>query len=119
MYRAVYNLLPKKLSSFLKTVNQLHSHDARNSTNYVVPYARTGFRAASIKALGPCLWNSLSGEQKEVKSINSFKKKMKLTYLLKFSKLLNPTLPTSRLMCIACSGNRILFIKRRSGIVFH
>jgi len=86
MYRAVNNLLPKKFSSFLKTVNQVHSHDTRNSTNYVVPYARTGFRAASIQVLGPRLWNALSDEQKEAKPINSFKHKLKLTYLLKYNK---------------------------------
>ena len=87
MYRAVNNLLPKKFSSFLKTINQVHSHDTRNSTNYVVPYARTGFRAASIQVLGPSLWNSLSDEQKEIKSIHLFKNRMKLTYLLKYNKL--------------------------------
>jgi len=76
VYRAVNTLLPRKFSSFLKTVNQVHSH---YSTNYVVPDARTGFRAASIQVLGPSLWNSLSDEQKEAKSIHSFKKKMKLT----------------------------------------
>src|SRR6218665_324347 len=87
MYRAVNDLLPKKFSSVLKTVNQVHAHDTRNSTNYVVPYARTGFRAASIQVLGPSLWNSLSEEQREAKSINLFKKKMKLSYLQKYNLL--------------------------------
>src|SRR6218665_3608692 len=42
MYRAINNLLPKKFSNFLKTVNQVHLYNTRNSMNYVVPYARTG-----------------------------------------------------------------------------
>jgi len=52
MYRAINNPLPNKFSNFLKTVNQVHLY-TRNSMNYVVPYARTGYRAASIQIVVP------------------------------------------------------------------
>ena len=45
--------------------------------NYVVPYARTGYRAASILILGPRIWNSLPNEVKEIKHISTFKREMK------------------------------------------
>ena len=47
----------------------------------------TDYRAAAIHVLGPHIWNSLSNYFKEVKHIPTFKKEMKLIYLLKYNEL--------------------------------
>jgi len=77
MYRAINNLLPKKFSNFLRMVNQVHLYNTRNSMNYVLPYARTGYRTGSIQIVGPRIWNSLPNEFKEIKHICTFKREMK------------------------------------------
>src|SRR6218665_3296698 len=50
MYRAVNNLLSEKFSGFLKIVHQVHSHDTRNSTNYVFPMLEQGLKQPSSKS---------------------------------------------------------------------
>jgi len=86
MFRVINNIFPNKFTKFLKTVKQIHSYDTRNYMNYVILFARTctGYRAAAIHVLGPRLWNSLSNYFKEIKHLATFKKGMKLTYLLTY-----------------------------------
>ena len=85
MFKFVHNMLPKKFSNYFTTVDQIHSHNTRSSSNYVVPYARTASRAGNLQVLGSRLWNSLSDELKEEKSLSTFKRKLKIGYLLKYS----------------------------------
>jgi len=85
MFKFVHNMLPKKFSNYFTTVDQIHSHNTRSSSNYVVPYARTASRAGNLQVLGSRLWNSLSDELKEEKSLSTFKRELKIGYLLKYS----------------------------------
>src|SRR6218665_1534527 len=84
MLRATRNLLPHKFSSYLIHMDQIHSHLTRGSVNYVIPFARTTFRMASLQVMGPRLWNSLPTRVKQTQSIcrPTLKKELKLIFFL-------------------------------------
>ena len=59
MYRARFNQLPQKFSSYFCTNSSIHSHFTRQSSKLHLHYARTDVMKSQLKVIGPKIWNSI------------------------------------------------------------
>ena len=77
MFRPNNNLIPSQFNDFFAMHNQFHSYNTRNADNYIIPKIDSEIVRNSITYNGPIIWNSLSPDITNCKSLNSFKRKYK------------------------------------------
>ena len=78
MYRACFNQLPHKFSSYFCTNSNIHSHFTRQSSKLHVHYARTDVMKSQLKVIGPKIWNSIDTSIiNTARHLYSFKNKYK------------------------------------------
>ncbi len=84
MYRSKnsQNNLPDFYCDYFKQNNEFHNYNTRNSTKLHVSYQRTNYRKHTVFNKGITVWNCLNEDTKNTKPYFSFKKNMKLHYLL-------------------------------------
>ena len=85
-YMSKNNLLPLPFQNYFSNTCNVHKQLTRGSTNYnfFLPFCRTRKLQTSIKYQGLKVWNSLSLELKELKSLATFRSKLKSTLLQKY-----------------------------------
>ncbi len=80
MYKYQNNLLPINFAnSFLRT-DQVHNYNTRASRLFYVPSCQTNIRKFTVNYQGPCFYNSIDADIRNVASISLFQSKLK-TYL--------------------------------------
>ena len=85
-YHSKNNLLSLPFQNYFSNPCNVHKQLTRGSTNYnfFLPFRRTRKLQRSIKYQGSKVWNSLSLELKESKSLATLESKLKSTLLQKF-----------------------------------
>ena len=81
MFKLYYGKLPTLLQSRFKRSENIHNTRSRNT--FIVRYSRTNLKAMCISVWGVKLWNALPVNIKEIRSLYTFKIKVK-TYLLSY-----------------------------------
>jgi len=74
MYRFTHNLLLSAFSDYFSNVSDIHSYHTRSSKNLRCSTAWTNTRMFSIKCVGPCIWNNLPADIRNISSIVLYKK---------------------------------------------
>jgi hypothetical protein len=73
--------LPLIYHNYFIFSSQIHDHDTRSSGNLYQPSVESVFGMRNTKCLGCRLWNKIPASFKSIKSINRFKKSLKLNLL--------------------------------------
>lgn len=83
VYKFNSNALPAQFNNYLTKVNKVYKRSTRASFHkkFFVPFFKSSKLQRSIKYQGPLIWNSLTSNIKESKSIKSFKFKLKQLFL--------------------------------------
>ena len=84
MFRHNRNLLPNHFENLFTKHNQVHSYSTRNANNYVISKIDSDVVRHSITYNGPIIWNSLTPDLINCKSLNSFKHKYKNILISKY-----------------------------------
>ena len=85
-YKFKNNLVSLPFQNYFSNTCNVHKQTTRGSTkyNFFLPFCRTRKLQRSIKYQGSKVWNSLSLELKEAKSLATFRSKLKSTLLQKY-----------------------------------
>ncbi len=88
IFKAKNNMLPINLQKMFITTDQIHSYSTRSSRkgNFNVKFCHTKRKAMSISIIGVKLWNQLDINVHNIKSTNTFKRKMKNTFIHSYNK---------------------------------
>ena len=82
MYKYVNNILPQRFKNWYSSNDSIYNYNTRNSHKFHMLLFRTTLGQKSIRYRGHILWNELSKEIKDCKSLLSFNKKFKKQLLL-------------------------------------
>ena len=82
MYNYLHGDTPNVFTDYFIRNRDIHHHETRGSVDLNVPYGRLDIRKFSLKISGARLWNSLTGYIKESNSLVSFKKQLKIIWLI-------------------------------------
>ena len=81
MFKLYYGKLTTLLQSRFKRSENIHNTRSRNT--FIVRYSRTNLKAVCISVWGVKLWNALTVNIKQIKSLYTYKIKVK-AYLLSY-----------------------------------
>ena len=84
MFRLYNDLLPSNFPSLFRLNKDIHTYPTRQSNKYHLSNPKTAMAMKSIRHSGPDIWNSLSVDIRNSKSIHSFKKSVKSMLLSKY-----------------------------------
>ena len=82
MYNHLHGDTPNIFTDYFIRKRDIHHHETRGPVDLNVPYGRVDIRKFSLKISGAKLWNSLPGYVKESNYLVSFKKQLKITWLI-------------------------------------
>lgn len=85
MYRFESNKLPNSFASFFTKNNEIHKYDLRSATQYRPIKPKLDINKFSITYTGPKLWNLLSQDLTQSKTIKSFKLNYKNKLIAKYN----------------------------------
>lgn len=86
MYKASKKILPDNIQCLFHDRDAHHSYNLRGTNQFYQAYARTNLKSRSTSERGITLWNKLSEEIKNSKSLTHFKIMFKQHVMLKYQK---------------------------------
>ena len=69
--------LPETFANYFATNNEVHHHNTRNTSQLHKTYNRTNYAKHSLSNNGIDIWNGLENQYKNIKSLYTFKRKLK------------------------------------------
>ena len=82
MFKAKTGSLPINVQNMFDKSCEIHNYNTRNKNNFHVKSVRSEKRKISINIAGVSLWNELSNNIKESKTLYVFKSKLKKQMLM-------------------------------------
>ena len=77
MFKYHINDLPVVFNDYFKKRSDIHDYQTRHVNDLNITFHKKSFTDGSIRSRGPLLWNSLSCEIKESKSVKQFRNQLK------------------------------------------
>ena len=77
MFKYHINDLPTVFNDYFKKRSDIHDYQTRQVNDLNINFHKKSFTDSSIRSRGPLLWNSLSFEIKESKSVKQFRNQLK------------------------------------------
>ena len=84
VYKQRHNETPEAFNEYFIQVNQVHNVNTRQQNNLHITKPNTNFGRKSIKIRGAQLWNSVSKDIRDTKTIKTFSQKFKKTTIAKY-----------------------------------
>ena len=84
IYRLINEQLPHSVNDYYNFFDNQYSTRQKQST-LLVPRVRTEHGKTSISFMGSRIWNNLPEEMKRLKTVNSFRKKLKNIFVQEYS----------------------------------
>ena len=85
MYRHNSKTLPNSFLNFFSKHSDIHNYNTRHADNYIAISPKSNLTKQSIKYIGPKVWNSLSTNITNSKTIKAFKWSLKQQLVNKYS----------------------------------
>ena len=85
MHKLSKKELPPVLDSLFKKNNEIHKYSTRQTNHYHLPKTRLRLLQNTFVYNGPKFWNSLHADLKQIPGFHTFKRKLKIVLLSKYS----------------------------------
>ena len=77
MFQCYLQILPKSLLKLVILNCNIHHYSTRNAENFHLPLVPTTSYKRTVIFNGPCLWSTIPRKIRELKFVNTFKRKYK------------------------------------------